>query len=441
MKNNKKFLAIIVTVIMLFSVTAIVACDGGLPTKLSVPEVTISETGVASWNAIDGAVSYGYKVNDGEEQNTTATSVTLQDGQTIAVRAISDGKTRLNSAYSETQTYVKPIIYGLPMPEAGYYITNADVIEENATTRYIVYTTNETAAENYNVIAVRKGVKTENGWLYGDQSVAIEGEENKWDNYIGSASMVKGTFKMGETAYNYLMAYSATDDANDKAQQIGLAVATDPMGEWVKVGTAPVIAFDKAQYGATSVGCYAPSVVNYDKVSAIRVFYTYADMYGHFAYMWDADLSDLTAIGGQTAMVPTNGTFTSGDNDLMFPNADFMYDDTAKTFYAVKDYSPSASDEKPYFANKIELGVIDESELYTIEIGKGWKSLQEYDYIDYETEYERLYGASVVSDAYGHKLDGDIEIVYSVCKTLSQNADYLYTQILHTATYRVTAAE
>lgn len=435
MKNSKKLLAIIIAAVMICSVSALIACNGGLPTKLLVPEVTISETGVASWKAVEGAVSYGYKINGGEEQKTTATFVTLQDGDSIAVRAISDGKTRLNSNYSEAKTYTQPVVYGLPMPEAGYYMANADVIEENETTRYLVYTTNETAAENYNMIAVRKGEKTENGWLYGEENAAIKGADGKWDNYIGSASMVKGTFKMGETDYNYLIAYSATDDANDKAQQIGLAVAADPMGEWVKVGTSPVIAFDKEQYGATSVGCYAPSVVNYDKQSAIRVFYTYADVYGHFAYMWDADLSDLNNISGQTAMLPTEGNLHSGDAVLMFPNADFVYDEVNKTFYTVKDYSPSASDAKPYFANKIELGVIDEAELYTIEIGKGWESLREYDFIDCETEYERLYSASIVSDAYGHKLAGDMEIVYNVCKTASQNADYLYTQILHTVTY------
>lgn len=437
MKNNSKFLAIVIAVIMAVSVTALVACEGGLPTKLKTPVVTVNELGVASWEAVENAVSYGYKINDGEEQTTQNTFVRLNDGETIVVRALSDGKTKLNSKYSEAITYVQTFVYGLPMPEAGYYITNADVVEENATTRYIVYTTNETSAENYNMIAIRKGELTENGWIYGDQKTAIQGEDGKWDNYIGSASMVKGTFAMNGTDYNYLMAYCATDDANDRAFQIGLAVAVDPMGDWVKVGNAPVITFDKNQYGTTSVGCYAPSVVNYDKQSAVRVFYTYADIYGHFAYMWDADLSDLTDISGQTAMLPTEGNLHSGDAVLMFPNADFMYDDVNKTFYTVKDYSPSASDEKPYFANKIELGVIDESELYTIEVGNGWQSLQEYDYIDCETEYERMYGASVVSDVYGHKLAGDIEIVYSVCKTASQNADYLYTQILHTVTYTV----
>lgn len=438
MKRNSKILAIIFAMLMTVSVFMLSGCGWTTKvekTKLDTPVVTVSEDGVATWQTVKNATSYVYKINGGEEVTTENTTVTLTDGQSLTVKAVGNNTKYEDSDYSAAVTYTAPVTVGLPTPEEGFYISNPDVIQESETVRYIVYTTNETAAENYNVIAVRKGELTDKGWVYGEENVAIEGGEGKWDNYVGSASMVKGTFALNDESYNYLIAYCATDDANDKAFQIGLAVACDPLGDWVKVGEAPVIEFDKAQYGATSVGCYAPSVINYNKASGIRVFYTYADAYGHFTYMWDADLSDLTKISGQKAMLPTNGNLHGGDIDLMFPNADFCYDAANKKFYAVKDYSPSASDEKPFFANTIELGAIDESELYTIEIGKGWESLQLFDYIDLESEYERVYSACVVSDAYGHMLEGDVEIIYNVCKTLSQSGDYLYTQILHTVTY------
>ena len=313
-------------------------------------------------------------------------------------------------------------------------MTNADLVQENDTTRYLVYTTNETAADNYNRIAIRKGVKTDDGWVYGEESVAVEGgDDNAWDTYIGSASIVKGTFAKGEETYNWLIAYCATNDAEDRAFQIGIAVAKDPMGTWTKLD-APVITFDKNTYGATSMGCYAPSVVNYNKESGIRIFYTYADTYGHFAYLWDANLADLTKIDGQKAMLPTNGNLSGGDAELMFPNADFAYDETNKKFVAVKDYSPSAG-TKPNYADRFELAEIAENELYTIEIGKGWTSLQLWDTIDLDNGYERAYSACIVSDAYGHLLAGDIELVYNVCDTAEANADYLYSQKLMTVTY------
>ena len=439
MKN--RILTLILAAIMVFSMVA-AGCTPKVPeaTKLDTPVVTVDASGVATWQPIANASSYTYKIDDGEEVNVNTNKVTLTDGQSIQVKAVGDGTTFTDSDYSAAVTFTAGEVKdptGLPQPELGYYISNADVIEESETVRYIVYTTNESSAENYNLIAVRKGEKTEDGWVYGEEHVAITGTDGAWDTFIGSASMVKGVFALDGTTYNYLIAYCATDDANDVGSQIGIAVAQDPLGEWVKVGNAPVITFDRAQYGQSSVGCYAPSVVNYDKASGIRIFYTYADAYGHFAYMWDANLADLSNISGQQAMLPTGGNLHSGDAVLMFPNADFAYDAANSKFYTVKDYSPSATDELPYFANQIELGRIDESELYTIEPGKGWESIQVYDYIDLEVGYERLYSACMVSDAYGHMLPGDIEVIYNVCMTKSQNADYLYTQILHTVVYSV----
>lgn len=435
MKN--RVLIIILAVAMVFSMLSAAGCTPKAA-KLETPVVTVDASGVAIWKAVANASSYTYKIDDGEEVNVNTNKVTLSNGQSIQVKAVGDGKKFSDSDYSAVVTYnaaeVKDPV-DLPQPELGYYISNADLIEESDTVRYIVYTTNASSAENYNQIAVRKGERIEEGWVYGEEYVAVTGTDGAWDTFIGSASMVKGVFALDGTTYSYLIAYCATDDANDCGFQIGIAVAQDPLGEWVKVGDVPVISFDRAQYGQSSVGCYAPSVVNYDKASGIRIFYTYADAYGHFAYMWDANLADLSKISGQQAMLPTSGNLHSGDAVLMFPNADFCYDAENGKFYTVKDYSPSATDELPYFANRIELGRIDESELYTIENGKGWESVQEYDYIDLETDYERLYSACIVSDAYGHMLAGDMEVIYNVCMTESQNADYLYTQVLHTVTY------
>lgn len=436
MKKFAKFFAVALVAVMALSV--LVACDTTKePTKLATPVVTVDENGVASWKAIDNAKAYAYKIDGGKETVINKTSVTLTNGQSITVKAVGNGTDYIDSDYSAAATYKaadpKPTT-GLPTPAAGFYMTNADLVQENDTTRYLVYTTNETAADNYNRIAIRKGVKTDDGYVYGEESVAVEGgDDNAWDTYIGSASIVKGTFAKGEETYNWLIAYCATNDAEDRAFQIGIAVAKDPMGTWTKLD-APVITFDKNTYGATSMGCYAPSVVNYNKESGIRIFYTYADTYGHFAYLWDANLADLTKIDGQKAMLPTNGNLSGGDAELMFPNADFAYDETNKKFVAVKDYSPSAG-TKPNYADRFELAEIAEKELYTIEIGKGWTSLQLWDTFDLDNGYERAYSACIVSDAYGHLLAGDIELVYNVCDTAEANADYLYSQKLMTVTY------
>ena len=329
-------------------------------------------------------------------------------------------------------------VYGLPVAERGHYINNSDLVEDDGT-RWLFYTTNETSGEEDNVIAVRKAVFEEGadkGWAYGEETIALRGGDGSWDEYIGSASVVKGSFEYGDTEYGWLMAYCGTSQAGETQFSIGLAVAQSPDGAWTKVGTQPIIAFDEANTGsaATAVGNYAPSLVNYDKESGIRLFYTFADSYGHFAKFVDIDASDLDApvLSGE-AMVPNNGEIAGGDTVAMFPNADFAYDATGGTFYAVKDYSPTPS-QAPAFARRIQLLSIAEEELYTTDLGEGWAGIRTWDNTDTpDGMYERLYGACIVSDAYGHT-DGasGAEIIYNVCMLEADTDDYLFTQNLMT---------
>ena len=136
-----------------------------------------------------------------------------------------------------------------------------------------------------------------------------------------------------------------------------------------------------------------------------------------------------------TNQLPTNGNLSGGDAALMFPNADIAHDATNGKVYAVKDYSPSAA-LAPAYAEKIELGVIDEAEFYTADLLNGWASIRLWDMFDTpDALWERLYSATIVTDAYGH-VDGatEFEIIYNVCEIAMDNADWMFTQNLLTFT-------
>ena len=75
------------------------------PTKLEAPTVTVSDTGLAGWTAVENAISYVYKINGGAETPTTATSVQLTDGQSIVVKAVGDGENYTDSDYSASKTF------------------------------------------------------------------------------------------------------------------------------------------------------------------------------------------------------------------------------------------------------------------------------------------------------------------------------------------------
>ena len=160
----------------------------------------------------------------------------------------------------------EPVVYGLPQAAVGHYIKDADIFDDGET-RYIVYTTNGESGEEDNAIGVRSAAYGEEkkDWAYGDETIVLEGEENKWDAYIGSASVVKGAYRLNGVSYNWLMAYCATDKTNDTQYQIGFALAQDIAGTWTKAASIPFIEFDGTIYGSSSVGCYAPSLINLNK--------------------------------------------------------------------------------------------------------------------------------------------------------------------------------
>lgn len=347
-----------------------------------------------------------------------------------------------SSSVASSSDAPESVSYGLPQAAVGHYIKDADIFDDGET-RYIVYTTNGESGEEDNAIGVRSAAYGEEkkDWAYGDETIVLEGEENKWDAYIGSASVVKGAYRLNGVSYNWLMAYCATDKTNDTHYQIGFALAQDIAGTWTKAASMPFIAFDGTIYGSSSVGCYAPSLINLNKESKIRVFYTYADTYGHFARFVDIDAADVGAIYSEeaktdvdlvsgTVQVPTNGNLSGGDAAMMFPNSDFAYDAEKDKFFAVKDYSPSAA-LNPNYAERIEIASIAEEELYTAEILDGWKSIKVWTMLDTEEQYERIYSGCIVSDAYGQVNGEDcLEVVYNHCEIEADNANWMFTQNL-----------
>lgn len=58
--------------------------------KLATPVVTVADDGLASWDKIEGAIGYEYKINDGKATRVseTTTSIMLFGSEKIVVRAI-----------------------------------------------------------------------------------------------------------------------------------------------------------------------------------------------------------------------------------------------------------------------------------------------------------------------------------------------------------------
>ena len=117
-----------------------------IPEAIGTPEVTVGN-GVVSWEAIKGATAYAYRVNGGEVQTTTETSVTLESGDTITVQALGNGKEYLDGAWSETVTYFQTVYEYFPKDTVS-----ADKLLSDGETLHVT-----TTAHNFTLKVARAG--------------------------------------------------------------------------------------------------------------------------------------------------------------------------------------------------------------------------------------------------------------------------------------------
>ena len=348
------------------------------------------------------------------------------------------------STGTEKTQYGDPAIFDEYL---GYYTSEASVVQAEDGTRYVFYTSNETEYIQENVIAMRVGTRgSDGGSTYGDKQIVLRATAGGWDAYnLGAPDVVEGSFAYNGTTYNYLMAYQATSTANETAYSIGFAVAASLTGEWVKVGTEPVVEYDAAIYG-NYVGYYSPSLIANTETN-VRLFYTWADAYGHYTYFNDIDCTDMADLGvSGYAMLPSDG-LTSNESAVptQFANGDFAYDAATERLYVVKDVSPAAA-ARPYTATQIELAWIDVNELYTAAAGDGWQSLKVFTYTDTIGVYngggwERIYSPALVSATDGSVLSAEtFDIVYTASDLASLNEYYVFSPSLHPLTYTVAAS-
>ena len=76
---------------------------------LAVPEITVSDSGVAQWGGVEHAIAYVYVVDGGGEKQTQERRVLLSDGQSVRVKAVGDGKEYADSEFSQPKQYVSPV--------------------------------------------------------------------------------------------------------------------------------------------------------------------------------------------------------------------------------------------------------------------------------------------------------------------------------------------
>lgn len=310
----------------------------------------------------------------------------------------------------------------------GIYNYCPSVLEEADGTRYLYYCTNRESYKIIDYIGCRRGTRNADGsYTYGAETVVLAPTAGAWDaHHTCDPSVVRGDFTYKGQSYRYLMAYLGCTSYDNQDNEIGFAVANDPMGPFVKIADTPTIPYVR-EGDAWQWGVGQASLVSRDKGSRVYVFYTEgtATRTHEFVDEWDfADLENPVRLS-HTDLATTGLTTRTGGGDYI-GNADFAYDADSNSFYMATDSHPYPSDEPNYITEYFRVAYFAGDDVTRVR----WNELEHIG--PAETGFARNHNVGLVRDAYGWLPGGNSLTVYYTGAAKGANA--LWTYRLHAYT-------
>ena len=310
----------------------------------------------------------------------------------------------------------------------GIYNYCPSVLEEADGTRYLYYCTNRESYKIIDYIGCRRGTRNADGsYTYGAETVVLAPTAGAWDaHHTCDPSVVRGDFTYRGQSYRYLMAYLGCTSYDNQDNEIGFAVANDPMGPFVKIADTPTIPYVR-EGDAWQWGVGQASLVSRDKGSRVYVFYTEgtATRTHEFVDEWDfADLENPVRLS-HTDLATTGLTTRTGGGDYI-GNADFAYDADSNSFYMATDSHPYPSDEPNYITEYFRVAYFAGDDVTRVR----WNELEHIG--PAETGFARNHNVGLVRDAYGWLPGGNSLTVYYTGADKGTNA--LWTYRLHAYT-------
>lgn len=310
----------------------------------------------------------------------------------------------------------------------GIYNYCPSVLEEADGTRYLYYCTNRESYKIIDYIGCRRGTRNADGsYTYGAETVVLAPTAGAWDaHHTCDPSVVRGDFTYRGQSYRYLMAYLGCTSYDNQDNEIGFAVANDPMGPFVKIADTPTIPYVR-EGDAWQWGVGQASLVSRDKGSRVYVFYTEgtATRTHEFVDEWDfADLENPVRLS-HTDLATTGLTTRTGGGDYI-GNADFAYDADSNSFYMATDSHPYPSDEPNYITEYFRVAYFAGDDVTRVR----WNELEHIG--PAETGFARNHNVGLVRDAYGWLPGGNSLTVYYTGAGKGANA--LWTYRLHAYT-------
>ena len=201
---------------------------------------------------------------------------------------------------------------------------------------------------------------------YSEKKLMLSPSQDGWDKeHVCDPSVVSGSFAYNGSDYNYLMAYLGCDRKDVNHNQVGIAVAKELDGEWVKVTEInPIISADfdcSLDSSVNQWGVGQPSVINLDKNGTVAIFYT-GNKTGNTCTACEIfDLSNLNSPKKISEFKVSNaGTTNGNEKPETITNADFAYSSGTGKIYMITDRHPFTV---------YPTIIADSSDIYETEIG------------------------------------------------------------------------
>lgn len=239
-------------------------------------------------------------------------------------------------------------LFGEDLNENFYNYCPTALMEGN-NVMHIWYCSNEISGKVTDYVAYRKGVLNDLGkWVFSGKQLVLSPTSGTWDErHTCDPSVIKGKFEMGGESYSYMMAYLGCKTSDNTRNEVGIAVAKEPEGPWVKVDSLNPIAnfYTSEDYNISSWGYGQPSLMSSDKEGKVYLIYTKGVTSGTYAYLEEWDFSDLdnAQLLRETRLRDTGVVNASGQTDVI-NNADFAYDPHLQRFYCLKEDFPYPTD-------------------------------------------------------------------------------------------------
>ena len=315
--------------------------------------------------------------------------------------------------------------------EKNFYNYCPSIMIENGNTMHIWYCSNKDSGKVTDYVAYRKGTLTEDGkWTFSEKELVLAPTAGTWDEvHVCDPTVVKGNFKYNNEEYSYLMAYLGCRTTNVTANEVGVAVAKNPNGPYIKIEELNPIAnyYDAIeQHGNTDAwkkawGYGQPSLVSIDRAGKVMLFYTAGTPNGTGTVCEEWDLSDLNnpVKLSQTELSNQGVTSAAGSTDCI-NNADFAYDPATKRIICIKEDFPYPTDGNTNWitgSNTLLYVQLDEDEvspMNSITFGTK-KTWIKFGTITKElTGFDRNHNCGLVTDEYGWVLSStSIGVVYT----------------------------